>query len=129
VLVIVLVLEMPFSHEKLDVYRLALEFAGWSQALIGSLKSAESTRSQLERASTSIPLNIAEGNARSSKRDRSRFWRMALGSALECAAILDVLVVRGVRKEVEVADGKEQLERIVAMLIGLLKNLGSRVPE
>jgi hypothetical protein len=54
---------------------------------------------------------------------------MALGSTFECAAILDVLVVRSFKMEDEVVDGKERLERIAAMLIGLLKNLGSRVLE
>jgi hypothetical protein len=46
-----------------------------------------------------------------------------LGSTLECAAILDVLVARKTRTRDGVADGKESLERIASMLIGLLKNL------
>ena len=120
---------MPFAHERLDVYRQSVEFAGWSQQIFASLKASDSTRSQLERASTSIPLNIAEGNAKSSKKDRARFWRIALGSTLECAAILDVLVVRGIKTEKETAQGREHLERIVAMLIALLKSLGSKVRE
>jgi len=120
---------LVFSHERLDVYRLAIEFAAWAHPIADALPSNDPTRSQLERASTSIPLNIAEGNAKSSKRDRARFWQMALGSTFECAAILDVLVVRRFKMEDEVVDGKERLERIAAMLIGLLKNLGSRVLE
>jgi four helix bundle protein len=120
---------MPLSHERLDVYRQAIEFAGWSHDIIGSLSSGSSARSQLERASTSIPLNIAEGNAKSSKKDRARFWRIALGSTLECAAVLDVLVVRTIKTETEVAEGKAHLERIAAMLIALLKNLGSKLSE
>ncbi len=120
---------MKLSHERLDVYRLAIDFAAWGQKLAISLRPTDSTRSQLERASTSIPLNIAEGNGKSSKRDRARFWQIALGSTLECAAILDVLVVRGTRTGEEVAEGKQQLERVAAMLIGLLKGLGSKLRE
>ena len=120
---------MPFAHERLDVYRRSIEFVGWTQQVAGSLKSTDSTRSQLERAATSIPLNIAEGNAKSTKKERARYWRIALGSTLECAAILDVLVVRGTRTERETAQGKEQLERIAAMLIGLLKRLDSKLEE
>ena len=119
---------MALSHERLDVYRRAIEFAGWSQALIGSRWVTDALRSQLERASTSIPLNIAEGNGRTSKRDRARFWQIALGSTLECAAILDVLVARKFRTTDDVAEGREQLERIAGMLIGLLKGLGTTVP-
>jgi four helix bundle protein len=119
---------MALSHERLDVYRLAVEFAGWSQAIVGSRWVTDVLRSQLERASTSIALNIAEGNGRSSKKDRARFWQIALGSTLECAAILDVLVARKIRTADEVAEGREQVERIAGMLIGLLKSLGTRTP-
>ena len=120
---------MALSHERLDVYRLAIEFAAWAQPIVNALSPKDSARSQLERASTSIPLNIAEGNAKSSRRDRARFWQIALGSTFECAAVLDVLVVRNLNTEDEVLDGKKWLERIAAMLIGLLKNLGGRVLE
>ena len=41
-----------------------------------------------------IPLNIAEGNGKFSTIDRARFLEIARGSALECAACLDVLAVR-----------------------------------
>lgn len=44
---------------------------------------------QLKRAVTSILLNIAEGNGRSSKRDRKRFFNIAKASATETSAILD----------------------------------------
>ena len=94
-----------------------------------ALRPSDSIRLQLERASASIPLNIAEGNAKSSKKDRARFWQIALGSTLECAAILDVLVVRKIRKTDEIVEGKEELERVAAMLIGLLKRLGTKVKE
>src|SRR5438067_12729265 len=58
-------------------------------------------------ASTSIPLNIAEGNGKFSARDRARFFEMARGSTLECAACLDVLLVRKVTKEELVAAQKD----------------------
>jgi hypothetical protein len=52
--------------------------------------------------------------------------RIALGSTLECAAILDVLVARRAKTSDEVADGKESLKRVASMLIGLLKQLEAR---
>ena len=85
---------------------------------------------QLDRASTSIPLNIAEGNGKYTPRDRCRFFDIARGSSLECAAALDVLVARAIVKESDVEPGKEMLLQIVSMLFGLIKsNSENRVYE
>ncbi|QQO57794.1 MAG: four helix bundle protein [Thiohalocapsa sp. PB-PSB1] len=43
------------------------------------------------RASQAIALNIAEGNGKATSGDRRRSFESARGSALECAAIEDVL--------------------------------------
>ena len=85
---------MAFSHENLKVYQKAIAFVAWTQSLIETLPRGISAKDQLERASTSIPLNLAEGNAKFSHRDRGRFWQIAHGSAVECAACLDVLVAQ-----------------------------------
>src|ERR1051326_3263972 len=85
---------MSFHHEKLTVYQRALEFAGWSQELLDSQTKKMPTRDQLARAGGSIALNIAEGNGKFSQKDRARFFQIAHGSALECAACLDLLVAR-----------------------------------
>jgi hypothetical protein len=52
---------------------------------------------------------------------------MARGSALECAACLDVLLVRKLASEEQIVPAKEQLVRIVQMLIGLLRRFSKRV--
>jgi four helix bundle protein len=78
-------------------------------------------KDQLDRASTSIPLNIAEGNGKYSPKDRCRFFDIAHGSALECAAGLDVLVAKARLTDDQIRPGKERLQKIVRMLIGLIK--------
>jgi four helix bundle protein len=85
---------MPFHHEKMTVYHRALEFASWSQDPIDSLTKKTSTRDQFERAGDSIGLNMPEGNGKFSQNGRARFFQIAHGSALECAACLDLLVAR-----------------------------------
>jgi four helix bundle protein len=120
---------LAFSHEKLEVYQQAVEFVAWSQSPLELLPASHSLRSQLERASASIALNLAEGNARSSKRDRARYWQIALGSAFECAAILDVIVARGLSRIDEVSEGKKILEGVARMLMALLATLGRKVAE
>ena len=72
----------------------AIAFCGWAGDLLSEVTAKAAAKDQLDRASTSIPLNIAEGNGKFSNADRARFLEIARGSALECAACLDVLVVR-----------------------------------
>ena len=78
----------PLDFEKLDAYRVALEFQALAVQLVPKRGCAE-LRDQLDRASISIVLNIAEGCGRRSPADKGRFYSMARGSATECAAILD----------------------------------------
>ena len=119
---------MAFDHEKLDVYRVSIDFTRWSGVLLdGPLaKCRQSAVKQLDRASTSIALNIAEGNGKRSNKDRGRYFDTARGSAFECAACLDVLVARGTLQDADVRAGKNLLERVVGMLSKMtLKLLGS----
>jgi hypothetical protein len=58
--------------------------------------------------------------------DRSRFLEVARGSALECAACLDVLAVRKLIRRERIVPAKEQLVRIVNMLMGMLKRFSGR---
>ena len=112
---------MALSHERLEVYQAAIEFISWTQPLIETLPAKVSARDQLERASTSIALNIAEGNGKFSNKDRLRFWQIAQASAFECSACLDVLVARQAVQFAEVQSGKKQIESIVRMMMGLRK--------
>ena len=115
-----------FDHEKLDVYQEAIAFCGWVGEFIAATSAKAAAKDQLDRASTSIPLNIAEGNGKFSAKDRARFLEIARGSALECAACLDVLLVRKLASKEQVVLAKEQLVRIVQMLIGLLRKFSER---
>lgn len=120
---------MPFHHEKLTVYKRALEFAAWSQHLIESVNKKTSTRDHLERSGDSIALNIAEGNGKFSQEDRARFFQIAHGSALESAACLDLLVARRCCADDAIKKGKAILEEIVRMLFKMLDQLGCRIAE
>src|SRR5205814_6967463 len=115
-----------FDHEKLDVYREAIAFCAWTGELLNSIFAKAAAKDQLDRASTSIPLNIAEGNGKFSDSDRARFLEIARGSALECAACLDVLAARKLATADQIVPPKEQLVRIVNMLMGMLKRFSGR---
>lgn len=117
-------MKIYFDHEKLNVYQVSLTFNEWVGELLPSIEAKAAAKDQLDRAATSIPLNIAEGNGKFSKRDRARFFDIARGSALEAAASLDVLVSRKLMTSAQVISAKEQLVQVVNMLMGLLKGLG-----
>jgi four helix bundle protein len=101
--------------EKLDVYRIALEFQAVAGQLVPKRGYAE-LRDQLERASVSIVLNIAEGAGRVSRADKARFYAMARGSATECAAVMDLLWARDLVDPTLRNRARSLLVRIVQML-------------
>jgi four helix bundle protein len=115
-----------FDHEKLDVYREAIAFCAWTGDLLSSIAAKAAAKDQLDRASTSIPLNVAEGNGKFSNKDRARFLEIARGSARECAAALDVLVARKLAMPDQIDGAKENLVRIVQMLMGMLRRFSDR---
>jgi four helix bundle protein len=102
-----------FGFRKLDVYQCALKALPLAYAF--AERGDGETKRQLRRAALSINLNIAEGTGRRDD-DQRQFYRVARGSALECAAVLDAIVALGRASVDEVATLEELLHRIVAML-------------
>ncbi len=131
VLVLLLLSHMPprFDHEKLRAYQEALRFVAWAGPIIENLPAKLAARDQLDRASTSIVLNIAEGNGKRSRVDRCRFLDIARGSGLECAAGLDVLVAREKLRFNEIETGKEILVGVVSMITGLIARFSTEAHE
>ena len=113
---------MPqFDHEKLNVYKESIRFVAWADDLLESIPKSIAAHNQLDRASTSVPLNIAEGNGKHTPADRCKFFDTARGSALECAACLDVMVAKKKMEETKAEEGKAALLEIVSMLVGLIR--------
>jgi four helix bundle protein len=121
--------ETWFDHEKLEVYRETIGFIAWLPTHLESLPKIGDIKDQLDRASTSIALNLAEGNGKYTPKDRCKFFDIAHGSALECAAGLDILVAKSKLTADQIRPGKESLQRIVRMLMGLIKRNSSREYE
>jgi four helix bundle protein len=106
--------------DRLDVCRVSLEFQRLVAAATTRVRGE--LRCQLERASLSVPLNVAEGFGRRSAADRRHFYSIARGSALECAALLDVLASRGL-----IAIGPlRQLRSLLVRIVQMLTRLGQR---
>jgi four helix bundle protein len=109
-----------FGFQRLDVYKASVTFLGLADGLAARCKGRGSLADQLRRAALSIPLNIAEGSGKFGP-DARRFYAIARGSALECAAILDAFAVLRVVGSADLVHGRELLDRIVAMLTVLLR--------
>ncbi|HLE27093.1 MAG TPA: four helix bundle protein [Anaerolineales bacterium] len=82
--------------------------------------------SQIRRAASSIPLNIAEGAGNSSDKEFCRYLEMALRSAYEVMTAIDI--ARGLEFLADKAadDLQKECDEIAAMLVGLMKSLGWR---
>lgn len=106
---------MEFAHRLvLDVYRLSDRFPADEHFGL---------RSQVRRAATSIPLNIAEGRGRGSDKDFARFVRIAIGSATELEYGLRLCQDLGYMPVDAVSEALVVLRRTRKMLNGLLKAL------
>jgi four helix bundle protein len=75
---------------------------------------------QIQRASTSVVLNLVEANGRTGQ-DRVQQLKIARGSANEVDAALDLLAVRGLLKADERARGKALAVRFVRCVTGLIE--------
>jgi four helix bundle protein len=114
--------EPTFDHERLDVYRLSVDYVAFSYRIARDLTGVHRpARDQWLRAAQSIPLNIAEGNGKQSLKDKNRFFEIARGFALECASIHDVLRVCDAIDSDSNSHGKSELKRIVSMLTRLIQ--------
>ncbi len=110
--------------ERLDCYCLAIELSKQASALVP--RGHASLRDQLERATASSALNLAEGSGRWQPRDKVHFYQIALGSTLESVAVIDLLLARGLAAESACAPVKEIAARVARMLGGLIRSVGAR---
>lgn len=107
-------------HEKLEVYQVSIQFLALVAYLLKNLPRGHGEiKDQLNRASLSITLNIAEGYGKFTPNDRARFFNIAKGSSHESAAIFDVCKILEIISEEEFNRGKNLLFRIVSMLVKL----------
>jgi four helix bundle protein len=105
------------NFRRLEVYQIALRVLPLA-AEIAELQPPRysSLGDQLRRASLSIPLNIAEGSGKRSAPDCRRFYAIARGSAMECAAIIDACTALGVIAPKKAEETNELLGSVVRML-------------
>ena len=112
-------------HKNLDAWKLGFQFVKNVYIATASFPVEEKfgLTSQLRRAAVSIPTNIAEGAARSSKKDFRRFLYIAEGSVSEIDTLLNLSLELGFGDTPTIADLLLGLENISKRIIGLIKKL------
>lgn len=106
-----------FDHERLDVYQVSLDLIVLIDKVIEHLPRGRAyLADQLQRAGTSVSLNIAEGAGEYSASEKGRFYRMAKRSATECAGIFEICHRLQIIEEIRYLKARELLIRIVSML-------------
>ena len=114
------------SHKDLDVWKRSMDLVTEVYRLTQKWPVEEKygLTSQLRRAAVSIPSNIAEGSARGSTADFSRFLNIAQGSLAEVETQLEIAC------RVDLIDRSSlftnEIISLRRMLSGLKKSLGSK---
>ena len=114
-----------YKFQKLDVYKLALAYIKSVYLLSHKLPDRErfNLTNQIERAATSIALNIAEGSTGQSDLEQKRFLGLALRSYLETIACLDLIEAFGYLSENEISDLRNQGHQLFIKLAAFRKAL------
>jgi four helix bundle protein len=118
-----------YKFQRLDVYPLALEYLDRIYAVAHGFPEPEkfNLRSQIERAATSVVLNIAEGSTGQSDPEQSRFTSMALRSYLETVACFDIAETRGYLASEDLQPVRESGHQLFIKLSALRRSLGAPV--
>ena len=109
--------EPQLSPERRDCYRVALELNTLAARLVP--RGHRDVRDQLTRAALSISASLAEGCGRRAPADKAHFYVIARGSAMECAAIIDVIRSLGLAPISTCEEARWLVVRIVQMLTKL----------
>jgi len=112
-----------FSHASLDVYQTALQFTGWIESMRKVFSCTSDVQSKLDKSSTAVVLNIAEGNGRFSGTDQARFLAIAKKSTVQSASLIDLATADISSTFVHPLEGRELLQRIATMLTALSKRV------
>ncbi len=111
------------SYKDLVVWQKSLSFANDVIDLVDNLDTDRKhfrLIEQLEAAVTSIPMNIAEGKGRESKKEFVHFLYISRGSLYETITLLEIFLLRGWVKSDTFRDLQQKSNEIAKLLKGLI---------
>jgi four helix bundle protein len=113
------------SHRDLVVWQKAMDLVVLIYSLSNSFPEKESYRlvNQITRAASAVPANIAEGNARGTRKDYANFLAIAKGSLMETETFLMLSIRLNYITELEAHPALELITEISKMLTTLRSRL------
>lgn len=114
------------KHYELEAWQDAMRLVRCIYALTCDFPSEErfGLTSQMRRAAVSVPANVAEGAARGSKAEFSRFLLIARASLIELDTLL--WLSKDLHFAATISEPRQMLETCFAKLNGLIRSLGVR---
>ena len=117
-----------FAHQRLDVYRVALElFSGVEDLAARFPRGHRDLRDQVRRAAAATVRHIAEGANRAHPADKAARFVVAKGEVGECDACLEMATILKLGCPDVLASLRLSADRIAAMLTGLVRRERRRV--
>ena len=119
------ILKFMKTHKDLIVWQKSLDYVTEIYQLTKSYPKDEiyGLTNQLRRAAVSIPSNIAEGAARSTKKEFNQFLHISLGSLSELETQLLISENLGYLSKEDSLKKIEKLTEIRRILLGLISSL------
>jgi four helix bundle protein len=116
------------AYKELIVWQRSIDFACEIIDLIDTIESSRKHYrliEQLESACTSIPMNIAEGKGRYSKKEFSHFLMIARGSLYETMTLLEIMKIKQWITNESYQNLEEQSQVIGKMINALNRSIKS----
>ncbi|SRR5258708_5515824 len=119
---------MPRTIRDLKIWQKSMDLAVESYRACASFPSDEKFGliSQIRRAATSVPANIAEGFGRWNSREFSRFLAIASGSLRELETHLQIAQRLGYLSEVRLKPLLASIDEVARMIYAMLSKIRAK---
>jgi len=116
---------LEISHKKLDVWKKSIELVSEVYRLTSKFPIQEQygLSSQIRRSAISVPSNISEGVARSSKSETVRFLDIARASLVELDTQIEIAVKLNYLSDSDTTTLSEMINHTFAMLSKFIKSI------
>ena len=118
--------DIEFGYEKLLVWQRSLEWADRILTIaenIGTERKHYRLIEQIESSCTSVPMNIAEGKGRFSKKEFVHFLYIARGSLYETMTLLEIFLKRQWVSQEDFISVKNETREIAKMLNAFINSI------